>query len=118
MTRRSIQVSLAMCKSAQAGIGLPAAIFVITLMAVLAVALNFLIRDNAASWGFDGLPYEVKRHKLDENLWKLTVENPKTRSLIMEVEGTGDKVFAYEDSLAKLAHALSEKDLKITTFES
>ena len=29
---------------------IPAAIFVITLMAVLAVALNFLIRDNAATY--------------------------------------------------------------------
>ena len=77
-----------------------------------------LIKNSARSWGFDGLPLAVRRHKLDDNLWKLTVENPKTRTLIMEVEGNGDKVFAYEDSLAKLAHALITKDLKITTFES
>lgn len=34
----------------QAGIGLPAAIFVITLMAVIAVAINLLVSENARSF--------------------------------------------------------------------
>jgi len=67
------------------------------------------------SWGFDNMPFLVKRQKLDNDVWKLTVENPKTREVILEAEGLGDKVFAFEDNLASMAEALSEKDLKITT---
>ena len=67
------------------------------------------------SWGFKNMPFQVKRQKLENDLWKITVENPKTREVILEVEGHGDKVFAYEDNLARMAETLSEKDLKITT---
>ncbi|MFW2373685.1 MAG: hypothetical protein ACN4GM_11240 [Gammaproteobacteria bacterium] len=67
------------------------------------------------SWGFENMPFLVKRQKLDNEVWKLTVQNPKTREVILEAEGHGDKVFAFEDNLARMAEALSEKDLKITT---
>ncbi|MCW8955959.1 MAG: hypothetical protein OQL09_03685 [Gammaproteobacteria bacterium] len=70
---------------------------------------------NKHAWGFNNLPFQVKRQKLDNDVWKLTVENPKTREIILEAEGHGDKVFAYEDSLARMAEALSEKGLTITT---
>ena len=60
-------------------------------------------------------PFKVKRQKLTDDLWKITVENPKTREIILEAEGNGNKVFAYEDSLARMAELLSEKDIKITT---
>ncbi len=36
--------------SAQAGIGLPAAIFIITVMALIAVAINLLVRQNAETF--------------------------------------------------------------------
>ena len=70
---------------------------------------------NKDAWGFNNMPFLVKRQKLDNNVWKLTVENPRTREVILEAEGHGDKVFAFEDNLARMAEALSEKDLKITT---
>lgn len=70
---------------------------------------------NKHAWGFNNKPFQVKRQKLDNDLWKLTVENPKTHEVILEAEGDGDKVFAYEDNLALMAEALSEKGLKITT---
>lgn len=67
------------------------------------------------NWGFTNSPFKVKRQKLTDDLWKITVENPKTREIILEAEGNGNKVFAYEDSLARMAELLSEKDIKITT---
>lgn len=73
------------------------------------------MQNTQATWGFSNLPFQVKRQKLDDDLWKLTVENPKTHEVILEAEGHGDKVFAYEDNLARMAEALSEKGLKITS---
>ncbi len=67
------------------------------------------------NWGFAGLPFYVRREKKADGIWKLTVENPKTRQIILQVEGQGDKVFAHEDNFARMAEALIENDLKITT---
>jgi len=67
------------------------------------------------NWGFADSKLAIKRQRLANNLWKLTVENPKTRKIILEVEGQGDKVFAHEDNLARMAEALMEQGLKITT---
>ena len=66
-------------------------------------------------WGFSGSAFEVKRQRLDNNIWKITVQNPTTQEIILEAEGDGDKVFAYEDHLAKMAETLADQDLKITT---
>lgn len=73
------------------------------------------MQNKQTTWGFKNLPFQVKRQKLGNDVWKLTVENPKTREVILEAEGHGDKVFANEDNLARMAEALSEKGLKITT---
>jgi hypothetical protein len=74
-----------------------------------------LMNSESRSWGFSGSRFRVKRRKIGTDLWKITVENPKTREIILEAEGHGDKVFAYEDSLARMAEALIDKDLTITT---
>lgn len=77
-----------------------------------------LMNSQASHWGFDGLPFKVTRRKMGDNLWKLTVENPKTRKILLEAEGHGDKIFEYEDSLAKMALALADRGLKITAHKT
>ena len=74
-----------------------------------------LMNSESRAWGFSGSPFTVKRRKIGADLWKITVENPRTREIILEAEGHGDKVFAYEDNLARMAEALADKDLVITT---
>ena len=74
-----------------------------------------LMNSATRAWGFTNSPLKVKRHKIGNDLWKITVENPKTREIILEAQGHGDKVFAYEDNLARMAEALMDKDLVITT---
>ncbi|MDH5472203.1 MAG: hypothetical protein OEY61_05045 [Gammaproteobacteria bacterium] len=67
------------------------------------------------TWGFSNSPFTVKRQKIHHDIWKLTVENPKTREKILEVEGTGDSLFANEDHFARMAEAITQQGLKITT---
>ena len=74
-----------------------------------------LMNQKNRNWGFANSQFEVIRQKLTDDLWKITVENPKTHEIVLEVEGSSDKMFAYEDSLARMAEVLTEKDLKITT---
>lgn len=74
-----------------------------------------LMNEQAKNWGFSNSNLKVERHKLDDHTWQLTVENPRTRKTILQVEGNGDKIFAHEDNLARMAEMLMEKDLKITT---
>ena len=51
MMERHIRLTLSSgSKLHQAGIGLPAAIFVITLMAAIAVAINLLVGQNAQTF--------------------------------------------------------------------
>ncbi len=73
-----------------------------------------LMSSESKNWGFANLPFSVLRQKLSDNIWKITVKNPKTREIILEAEGSSDKIFAYEDNLARMATALADKDLKIT----
>ncbi|MCW9012624.1 MAG: hypothetical protein OQL06_02480 [Gammaproteobacteria bacterium] len=74
-----------------------------------------LMNQQSRNWGFSGSALKVKRQKIDHDTWQLTVENPKTRKVILKVEGHGDKVFAHEDNLARMAEMLLEDGLKITT---
>jgi len=66
-------------------------------------------------WGFGNSKLNVKRHKLDNNTWQLTVVNPKTQKTILQAEGHGDTVFANEDNLARMAEMLLQQDLTIRT---
>ncbi len=66
-------------------------------------------------WGFSNSKLKVKRHKLDNHTWQLTVVNPKTSKTILQVEGHGDMVFAHEDNLARMAETLMEQGLTIRT---
>jgi len=84
-------------------------------LADLQQATVSLMNQKNRDWGFANSPFEVKRQKLTGDLWKITVENPKTHKIVLEAEGNSDKMFAYEDSLARMAEVLTEKDLKITT---
>lgn len=83
-------------------------------LADLQQATISLMNQHTRNWGFTDSPFEVKRQKLDDDLWRITVENPKTRELVLQAEGSSDKMFAYEDSLARMAELLTEKGLKIT----
>ena len=74
-----------------------------------------LMNSEVRGWGFADSPLRVKRRKIGKDLWKITVENPKTREIVLEAQGHGDKVFAHEDNLARMAEALIDKDLVITT---
>ena len=74
-----------------------------------------LMNQNNRNWGFTNSPFSVKRQKLDDDLWKITVKNPKTREIVLEAEGSSEKMFAYEDCLARMAEVLTDKELKITT---
>ena len=88
-------------------------------LADLQQATVSLMNQKNRDWGFANSPFEVKRRQRQwssaPDLWKITVENPKTHKIVLEAEGSSDKMFAYEDSLARMAEVLTEKDLKITT---
>jgi hypothetical protein len=67
------------------------------------------------SWGFCNSKLKIKRYKVDQNTWQLTVVNPKTLKTILQAEGHGDVIFAHEDNLARMAEALLQKDITIRT---
>jgi len=73
------------------------------------------ILNNATQWGFGSSKLKIKRHKLDNNTWQLTVVNPKTLKTILQAEGNGDTVFAHEDNLARMAETLMAQGLTIRT---
>ena len=73
------------------------------------------ILNNASQWGFGSSKLKVRRHKLDDDIWQLTVVNPKTLKTILQAEGHGDTVFANEDNLARMAETLMEQGLTIRT---
>ena len=70
---------------------------------------------DANQWGFANTRLKVKRHKLDDDTWQLTVINPKTLKTILQAEGHGDTVFANEDNLARMAETLIARGLTIRT---
>lgn len=74
-----------------------------------------LMNSGSRKWGFADSSLTVKRQKINNDLWKLTVENPKTHEKILEVEGSGDELFANEDNFARMAEAITHQGLKITT---
>jgi hypothetical protein len=84
-------------------------------LADLQQATVSLMNKSSRNWGFANSPFAVKRQRLANDLWKITIKNPRTREVVLEAEGNGDKMFAYEDSLARMAELLTEKGLKITT---
>ncbi len=71
--------------------------------------------NEVTQWGFANSKLKVKRHKLDNNTWQLTVVNPKTLKTILQAEGHGDTVFANEDNLARMAETLIAQGLTIRT---
>ena len=73
------------------------------------------ILKNAPQWGFGNSKLKVNRHKLDDDIWQLTVVNPKTLKTILQAEGHGDAVFAHEDDLARMAETLMAQGLTIRT---
>lgn len=73
------------------------------------------ILNNTSQWGFASSKLKIKRHKLDNNTWQLTVVNPKTLKTILQAEGHGDAVFANEDNLARMAETLLAQGLTIRT---
>ena len=73
------------------------------------------ILNNTTQWGFGSSKLKIKRHKLDNNTWQLTVVNPKTLKTILQAEGHGDAVFANEDNLARMAETLMAQGLTIRT---
>lgn len=87
----------------------------VTGLSGLQKATALAMNHTRKGWGFSGSAFEVKRQRLDNNIWKITVQNPTTQEIILEAEGDGDKVFAYEDHLAKMAETLADQDIKITT---
>jgi len=70
---------------------------------------------QATPWGLSDTNLKVKRHKLDQNTWQLTVVNPKTSKTILQAEGHGDTVFAHEKNLACMAEMLIKQGLTIRT---
>ena len=70
---------------------------------------------NNQQWGFNNINLKIKRHKLDEHNWQLTVVNPKTHKTILQAEGHGDTLFENEDNLAKMAQILMKQGLTIKT---
>lgn len=70
---------------------------------------------SSAPWGFSNSKLKIRRHKLDNHTWQLTVVNPKTSKTILQAEGHGDMVFAHEDNLARMAEILMEQGLTIRT---
>ena len=73
------------------------------------------VLSKASLWGFANSNLKVKRHKLDNQTWQLTVVNPKTSKTILQAEGPGDTVFAHEDNLARMAETLMAQGLTIRT---
>jgi len=73
-----------------------------------------IINENT-QWGFATSKLKIKRHKLDDNTWQITVINPKTLKTILQAEGHGDTVFAHEDNLARMAETLIARGLTIRT---
>ena len=73
------------------------------------------ILNNSTQWGFGSSKLKIKRHKLDNNTWQLTVVNPRTLKTILQAEGHGDAVFANEDNLARMAEMLMAQGLTIRT---
>lgn len=70
---------------------------------------------QATQWGFSNTDLKIKRHKLDDQTWRLTVVNPKTSKTILQAEGHGDTVFAHEKNLASMAEILIAQGLTIRT---
>lgn len=70
---------------------------------------------QATQWGLSNIDLKVKRHKLDNQTWQLTVVNPKTSKTILQAEGHGDTVFANEKNLACMAEMLMSQGLTIRT---
>lgn len=69
-----------------------------------------------SNWGFTGTSQlKIKRYKLDQHTWLITVVNPKTQKTILQAEGHGDTVFANEDNLARMAETLMQQGLTIRT---
>lgn len=73
------------------------------------------VLNSASQWGFNNHKFKIQRHKLDNDTWQLTVINPKTLKTILQVEGHGDTIFAYEDKLAYMAEILTNSELTIRT---
>ena len=73
------------------------------------------ILSHSSQWGFGKSKLNIKRHKLNNHTWQLTVTNPKTRKTILQAEGHGDTVFANEDNLARMAETLMAQGLTIRT---
>ena len=75
---------------------------------------SHVINENT-QWGFATSKLKIKRHKVGDNIWQITVINPKTRKTILQAEGYGDTVFAHEDNLARMAETLMAQGLTIRT---
>ena len=73
------------------------------------------ILKSQSQWGFNSNKLKIKRHKLENNNWRITVINPKTLKTILQAEGNGDTVFANEDNLARMAETLMAQGLTIKT---
>ncbi len=73
-----------------------------------------LLKD-AGNWTLADSEFTVRRHKLDDNTWQLTVINPKTRKVVLQAQGHGDTVLAHEENLARMAETLTAQGLTIRT---
>jgi len=73
------------------------------------------VLSHAPQWGFSKSKLNIKRYKLNNNTWRLTVVNPRTRKTILQADGHGDTVFANEDNLARMAETLMAQGLTIRT---
>ena len=74
-----------------------------------------IMNKPARSCGVSGSDLTVNRQKINNDIWQLTVENPRTRKIILQVEGPSDKLFSQEDNLARMAEILLDQELKIST---
>lgn len=73
------------------------------------------VLSQASQWGFGKSRLNIKRYKLNNQTWRLTVVNPRTRKTILQADGHGDTVFANEDNLARMAETLMAQGLTIQT---
>lgn len=73
------------------------------------------VLSHASQWGFNKSKLNIKRYKLNNHTWRLTVVNPRTRKTILQADGHGDTVFANEDNLARMAETLMAQGLTIRT---